>query len=134
MLPLSYPKRWRLASVVLMAVVLGFALLPEIWSWGDQFVPGFELADKWMHGLTFAGLAIWYSGQYARHAYWRLAAGLFIFGAFIEVCQSVTTYRTAEIADLVADVVGIGAGILIAVTIAGGWSLKFENWLQSRVG
>jgi len=134
MLPLSYPAGWRIASYFLMAAVLGIALAPEIWPWGDRPGHDWYLSDKWMHGLTFAGLTIWYSGQYARASYWRFAFGLLLFGALIEVCQSMTTYRTAETSDLIADILGIGAGILVALTVAGGWSLKLERWLQNRNG
>jgi VanZ family protein len=134
MLPLSYPLRWRAASVFLMAVVMGVALAPEIWPWGDDAGPDWYLSDKLMHGLTFAGLAIWFSGQYARSSYWRFVVGLLVFGALIEACQSMVSYRTAETGDLIADVLGIGAGILIALTATGGWSLKFESWLQNHYG
>jgi VanZ family protein len=88
------------------------------------------MLDKWMHGITFAALAIWFSGQYARRSYGWLAIGLLIFGALIEACQSMVTYRTAETADLVADLLGIVAGMMIALTGVGGWSLQVENWLQ----
>jgi hypothetical protein len=42
------------------------------------------------------------------------------------------TYRSAETMDLVADAVGVAAGLVIAWVGAGGWSLRFENWLQLR--
>jgi VanZ family protein len=124
--------RWRIASIFLLATVLGLALAPEVWPWNKQFGSNWHLSDKWMHGLTFAALAVWYSGQYARRDYWWFAFGLVIFGALIEACQSMVSYRTAETADLVADALGIGAGILIALTGVGGWSLKLESWLQNR--
>ncbi len=91
------------------------------------------MSDKWMHGLTFALLATWYSGQYGRHSYWRLVIGLLAFGAFIEICQSLLPYRSAEMADFIADVLGIFTGIMIALAGFEGWSLRFENWLN-RVG
>jgi VanZ family protein len=87
-----------------------------------------------MHGFTFAALAVWYSGQYARRSYGWLALGLFIFGALIEACQSMVTYRTAEMADLIADVLGIAVGILIEQMGVGGWSLQAEEWLRRGAG
>jgi hypothetical protein len=134
MLPLSYPGRWRIASIFLLLIVLGFAIAPEIWPWSRYRGPNWFMSDKWMHGITFAALAIWYAGQYARRFYWVLATGLLIFGALIEACQSMLSYRTAESGDLVADVLGIAAGILVALTGIGGWSLRFENWLRARFG
>lgn len=134
MLPLSYPKRWRIASIILLSIILGAAMAPDIWSWPEPLEPKWFPSDKLLHGLTFAGLAIWYSGQYARSSYGSFAFGLFLFGIFIEACQSMVTYRTAETTDLLADVVGIAAGIGIALTGAGGWSLNLESWLKNRVG
>jgi VanZ family protein len=134
MLPLSYPTRWRIASIFLLAAVLGFALAPDVWPWDEQFGPDWYLSDKWMHGLTFAGLAVWFSGQYARRSYWQFVLGLLAFGGLIEACQSLVTYRTAETADLYADILGIAAGTLVALTGIGGWSLKLESLVRNRIG
>ena len=131
MLPLSYHSRWRFAGISLLLAVLVAAMAPELWPWrrGSGTTLYF---DKWMHGLTFAFLAIWYSGQFKRSAYWRLIIGLLAFGAFIEVCQSLVTYRTAEMADFAADGLGVLVGILVALAGLGGWSLRFELWLADR--
>lgn len=134
MLPLSYPFRWRLAGILLLLFVLGLALAPDIWPWPGLTGSRWQLSDKWMHGITFAVLAIWYAGQYARRYYGILAIGLLLFGVLIEACQSMLSYRTAESGDLVADVLGIAAGVLIALAGVGGWSLRFENWLRIRFG
>lgn len=87
-----------------------------------------------MHGVTFAVLALWFSGQYAREAYWKLVLGLLAFGALIEMCQRMISYRTAEWNDLFADMLGIVVGILIAMVGVGGWSLRIEKQLQNRIG
>ena len=128
MLPLSYPNRWRIAGIALLLIVLGSTLAPEFGPWRYR---GSELLnDKWAHGITFALLAIWSTGHYGRHSYWRLVGGLLVFGAFIEVCQSLLTYRTAETADFAADALGVLAGMLIAMAGLGGWSLRFESWVR----
>ncbi len=134
MLPLRYPTRWRIASILLLMCVLGAALAPAILSWPAILGANWIYSDKLMHGLTFAGLTIWYSGQYARRSYGWFVFGLVVFGILIEACQSLVTYRTAESGDLVADVLGIGAGVLIALIGAGGWSLRLESWLRNRGG
>lgn len=131
MLPLSYPHRWRLAGIFLLLAVLAVAMTPAFWPWlgvggGGLFV------DKWMHGFTFAMLATWYAGQYDRRYYGWLVLGLLAFGGFIEICQSMVTYRTAEFADFVADALGVLAGMLIAFAGLGGWSLRVESWLMER--
>jgi len=131
MLPLDYPKRWRIAGIFLLLSVLGVAMAPEMWPWSQNRGLDWFPNDKWAHGFTFALLAIWYSGQYARRSYWWLALGLLIFGALIEACQSMVTYRTAETGDLIADALGIAVGISIGLIGVGGWSLRVESWLQS---
>ena len=132
MLPLNYPLRWRVAGILLLLIVLAFAVTPEIWPWSGRRGSHLFDDDKWMHGVTFAALAVWYTGQYARSAYWRLAFGLLVFGLLIEAWQAMLIYTTAETGDLVADVIGICAGIAIALGGTGGWSLRLEGWLQNR--
>ncbi len=134
MLSLRYARRWQIAGITLLAIVLAFALAPPDWfrlaDPGSQFF----ISDKWLHGLTFVALALWFSGQYARHSYWRLILGLAAFGLLIEVTQRMVAYRSADWMDLVADLLGIGVGMAIALAGAGGWCLRFEEWLQNRIG
>jgi len=131
-LPLTYPGRWRIAGVFLLASILVLALMPGLWFWPFGPDDAWKNSDKWMHGATFAVLALWYSGQYAPHRYWRFALGLLTFGALIEVCQFMLPYRRAEFADMYADMVGIACGLLIAFLGAGGWSMRFEQWLLRK--
>lgn len=127
MLALKYARRWQIAGVLLLVVVLAAAMMPDVPVWDDRdsifrFVPG----DKVMHFLTFALLAIWFSGQYARPSYWRILLGLLAFGSLIELCQGMVDYRTAEGLDLLADGIGVAAGLGIALLGAGGWSQRLE--------
>ena len=130
MLPLRYPRRWRLAGGLILLVILGAAVAPAIFpclAGGGASLPN---ADKWMHGLAFAMLAIWFTGQYARSSYVRIAIMLLTYGLLIEVVQSFVPYRSAEFADLAADAAGIGIGLLIAALATGGWSARAEAWLD----
>jgi len=129
MLSLRYARAWRIAGFLLLMVVLAAALLPQ-----HSPKPLLSISDKWLHGVTFTALALWFSGQYPRHNYWRLVVGLLAFGMLIELAQSMVPYRAAESMDLMADVVGVAAGITIALAGSGGWSLRFEQWLQNRIG
>lgn len=134
MLSLRYARRWQIAGIFLLAIVLAFALVPPDWfRFGDPGSPLF-ISDKWLHGFTFMALALWFSGQYARHSYWRLILGLTAFGLLIEVTQRMVAYRTADWLDLVADLFGISVGMAIALAGVGGWCLRFEEWLQNRIG
>ena len=132
MLPLRHEKRWRVAGIGILFVFLAAAVTPALWFWPDISQSKFPLMDKWLHILSFLFLSLWFSGQYKRSSYWRLAVGLTIFGILIELCQRMISYRTAEWMDLVADLFGIGIGIIIAIAGTGGWSLRFEQWLEKK--
>lgn len=135
MLPLRHQKRWRVAGIVILLLVLVATVLPAIWFWDKFPLSQFLLLDKWLHILTFLFLSLWFSGQYKRSSYWRLAVGLIAFGVLIELCQAMISYRTADWLDLGADIFGIGIGLIVAVAGTGGWSLRFEQWLEkSSVG
>jgi len=132
MLPLRYTHRWRAAGTFLLALVLAAMLMPTVWMSKREYLDWFVYVDKWLHGITFVFLAIWFSGQYRPRAYWRIALGLLAFGVLTEACQRLVTYRSADWFDLVADAAGIGTGLIIALAGAGGWSLRVEAWLQAR--
>ena len=126
MLALRYEKRWRLAGIVLLLAVLAATIMPTLWSPPSKVL----LVDKWLHLLTFLFLTLWFTGQYARSSYLRLVVGLTAFGVLIELGQGMVAYRTAEWMDLVADTGGIGIGLGFAAAGLGGWSLRFERWLE----
>lgn len=98
----------RIALVIAALVAFALAIMPTM--------PGPEsMNDKVNHALAFfvlAGLA---------HAGWPKAGPLRVFllltafGALIEVAQYVMAAgRAAELLDLVADMVGILAGLVVA--------------------
>jgi VanZ family protein len=132
MLPLRHARRWQAAGIAVLVVVLAAALMPAIWFMRELSDPRVAHADKWFHAITFTILTVWFSGQYSRRSYWRIAAGMLAFGAFIEICQRMLSYRSAETMDLAADAIGILAGLLIAWAGAGGWSLRVEQWIAAR--
>lgn len=129
MLPLRYAGRWRFVSIILLIAVLLATLIPAAWFWPDSgdLITWLLHADKWAHGVTFALLAIWFSGQYRRTSYWRIAVGLIAFGMLIEAFQAALSYRSAEWFDMFADVAGIAVGLGAAMAGLGGWSVWVEN-------
>ena len=132
MLPLRYSRRWQLAGALIVVAVFVATILPALGPWASIDIRLLISIDKWLHGLTFLFLALWFSGQYARQSYWRIAAGLLVFGGFVELCQRSLPYRTAEPADMLANIVGLSLGLLLATAGIGGWSLRVEAWLAAR--
>jgi VanZ family protein len=131
MLPLPHARRWRGAGFLLLVAVFILALVPMAWilpielSLDTRFIHG----DKVLHCLTFAVLTIWFAGQYGKESYWRLGAGLVVFGMLIEISQYFVSYRSSDWFDLTADVIGIVAGLVIALSGLGGWTVWVENQL-----
>jgi len=125
---LRYAWRWQVAGILLLVFVLVAALVPKMPF--DELAAQFNISDKVMHIVAFAVLAIWFSGQYERRSYWRIALGLLGFGVIIELVQATVSYRTSEWMDLGGDAIGITAGLIVAALGIGGWSVAVEDWLR----
>ena len=97
-------RRWRLAFAVVLCAALWIALLP-----GGQGEDWFRHADKFRHAVAF--MALYWMGWRGRVAStgWLLAI-LLGFGVLVEVAQSFTTWRSAELADVAADAAGLLLG------------------------
>lgn len=134
MLPLRHARFWKIADVFLLFLVFLSALMPAIWFWDDKvkILSWFDNSDKLLHAVTFFVLTVWFAGQYRRPSYWRIAAGLMLFGCIIELCQMMVAYRMADWIDIGANTVGIILGLAVAMTGLGGWSLRIEDWYSAR--
>ena len=134
MLPLNHSRQWRIASVVMLLLVLASALMPAVWFFDDKasVLSWLDHTDKWLHASTFLVLALWFAGQYRPRSYWRIAVGLMFFGLFIEFCQLLVSYRMADWADVGANTIGILIGLLTALAGVGGWCLRVESWHAAR--
>ena len=96
-------------ALLYLAALFAFGLMPL------KSLPGpdFALADKVWHLLAFAGLAALLSRfalHFRRSPLEAARLGALLSGAMggaLELLQSLTRYRAAELADLVAD--GLGA-------------------------
>jgi VanZ family protein len=107
-------RTWRWLTVLLVAVVAWLALTPAPPSSLDT---GW---DKLNHALAFAAMT-WTSSFGFPAKGWRRAMpllALFAFGAAIEVIQRWVPSRSSDWHDLLADMVGIAAGALLATLAA----------------
>ncbi len=96
---------WYGIGALLLAAVALASLLPA--------PPQVAVGDKVSHLLTYFVLSGWFA-VLARDAKILLlsALGLLVYGGLIELLQGMTGYRYAEWADLAANGIGIGAGLL----------------------
>lgn len=133
MLPLQHATLWRFLSAAFLVLVLVAAVAPAFWFDSKlKALTWFENVDKWVHAMTFLGLAVWFAGLFATRSYWRIAVGLMLFGFAIEGCQMMISYRTADWVDIGANTAGIIVGLAVAAAGLGGWGLRFEDWYSRR--
>lgn len=73
--------------------------------------------DKLLHVVGYAGLcaAFVVLVQQPRNL-WRLAIALILYGVLLEFAQGMTTYRTLDGWDMLANTVGVCCGLLIRLT------------------
>ena len=104
---LSQPFARALFWVMCFAVLAG-ALAPQ-----EDIPPLFALADKVVHTLAFAALALVGLRAYPKPLL-LVCALLMTLGGLIEVIQGYTATRSQEWEDFFADIIGVGLGTLLA--------------------
>lgn len=110
--PLRRLPMWLTLWFVGIAAVIVVCLMP------GQDLPRIPISDKIEHALAFAVLAASAVQLFVRGpALATVAAGLLALGVGIEFAQATfTTTRAMELGDVIADAIGIGAGMLVAWT------------------
>ena len=126
MLPLRYRWFWLAAGLATLAVILVLALLPL-----PAPIPVAD-GDKIAHFLAFAWLALWFLGIFEPRLSLAVAVALTGYGVLMELLQSLTPYRSADVYDVVSDVAGIGAGWLLASAGLRRWCGRVEELLGAR--
>jgi VanZ family protein len=94
--------------------------------------PGW-LSDKLAHGLTYFVLAAWFAALFAPRDYVKVGLGLLGLGIAIELLQARTGYRYAEVADGLANLAGIVAGLAFGLATRGRWLAWFDRRLAAAV-
>jgi VanZ family protein len=128
MLPLQFPRLWLSMAWLCVGGALFACLAP---SNARVMAPIFELNDKVTHALGFGVLMICFAGIYPRARYAWIALGLLSLGILIELLQAwMSLGRNAEIVDVLADSIGIAAGMTVSRFWLGGWAQRVElRWL-----
>lgn len=89
---------WLLLAVVALLSMMSLDLPLQLFVWQDK-----------LHHLLAYGVLFWcLLGGYAQqHRVWVLTMSLAIFSGLVEVAQSYTGYRQADLMDFVANCIGI---------------------------
>lgn len=122
--PLRRMRMWLALWCTGIVVLVVVCLLPA------PDLPRVPVNDKLEHALAFALLASSAVQLFARgRPLATIAAGLLALGVGIEFAQALfTTTRAMELADVVADAVGIGAGMAVAWTPLRDVLLHIDGW------
>ena len=99
-----YRRQFRLLFVVALIAIYILALLPQ------AQVPDFHWSDKANHLFAFVILGLLLRLGF-RVSYWQSLLWLIAYGALIELSQYFTPDRSAELADIGADMVGSFIGL-----------------------
>ncbi len=95
-----------------IAIVYAVAIMPAAQA------PDFHAGDKINHIAAFLTLTLLGRAAYRAHPPWRLALGLSLFGALIELTQAIPAlHRDASLWDWVADSCAILVALVAALAI-----------------
>jgi VanZ family protein len=126
MLSLRFPRLWLGLGWLAVALTIVVCLVPN-----DRLPQPPNLSDKSEHIIAYLLLSVWFGGIYERGRYWAIAAGLVIFGILIEIAQGVMGLgRSADVLDVIADSIGIVAGLMLCWFGLGSWM----QWIESLLG
>lgn len=120
---LRFRRLWFCAGLAIAVAIAVVCLMP------GSSIPQLKLlSDKVEHALAFGMLAFWFGSILVRRDLLWLALALVAFGGLIEVAQGLMRLgRDADLLDVVADSVGIVAGMLLALTPLGRWAGFIER-------
>lgn len=87
--------------------------------------------DKIVHFLAYLVLGAWFAEILPRRLLW-VFAGLVALGILIELLQSLTAYRSADVLDVAADVAGTVLGIGLARIGAMRWLEYIDQYVLTK--
>jgi len=117
--------RYWFAMAYMLLLVLGvLSLIP---------VPDIGGSDKVAHFVSYAALSAWFSLIVEqRNTLWRILIGLISYGLLLELLQSLTSYRSGDIADAVANGLGVITGLTFYFSPLRRILRKADSWLLTQ--
>ena len=121
---LKLPKLWfSLAFTGLLALGV-VSLVP---------VPDLGGGDKFGHFFSYAMLSAFFSLLVEqRKTLWRILLGLIAYGLLLEFLQGFTSYRSGDLADAVANSLGVMTGLAFYFSPLRRVLRKVDRWLLAR--
>ena len=122
---LRFRRFWILLGVLLVLATLYLCLRP---GGGDR--PAFPHLDKLQHFSAYVLLTAWFGALLPRARYPLLAMAMLLLGGTIEVAQGAMDIgRTADLTDVLANSLGVAAGLAVSIVGRESWMLRLEQWL-----
>ena len=111
----------------------GFGMLVLVTILSLMPVSGVSGNDKLAHILMYAFLSSWFSLLVIRdQSLWWVLFGLIAYGLLMEFLQGLTDYRSAEIADAIANSIGATIGLIFRFTRVRVWFIRIDQLLSER--
>jgi VanZ family protein len=107
---LRYERWWRMGGYVLILYIIYLSLTPR--------PPDIDMqnGDKLGHFLSYGSLMFWFAQLVlARVERLRWAIGFVLLGVTLEFLQGMTDYRNFDLADILANTVGVLLGWVLAL-------------------
>ena len=121
--PLKFNMYWHGLGYVFVSAVVFLSLSPP----PDIPLEDIPWIDKVFHFLAYGFLMLWFAQLYVRTVFWVLATLFFVMGVSLEVAQSLTDDRFFEVADMVANGMGVGFGWFAACAGLNSFFETFEK-------
>ena len=97
-------------------------------------VPDLGGGDKFGHFIAYAMLSAWFSLLVEqRKSLWSILFGLIVYGLLLEFLQGLTSYRSGDLADVVANSLGIITGLAFYFSPLRRILRKVDRWLLARI-
>jgi VanZ family protein len=121
--PLPHLRLWRWLGRLALITTVVVCLVPM----PKSPIP-VEGGDKLEHALGWLLITLWYAQLTAdARALLARAAGFLALGAAIELAQSLTTWRSADPWDLLANAAGVATGVLLGLSPARGILARLDR-------
>ena len=121
---LRLQQYWFVLAYILLLLLGVLSLMP---------VADIGGSDKIAHFLAYAGLSAWFSLiVQRRESLWRILFGLVSYGLLLEWLQSFTSYRSGDLADAVANSLGVITGLAFYFSPLRGILRDVDSWLFVR--
>lgn len=106
-------RPWRVLLAVLIGTVCWFAFTPNP---PPEVDTGWDKLNHWLAFSALAGCA-WFGWAGSPRRWLGVPLALMAFGGFIELVQRQIPGRSAEWPDLLADALGIAAGLAVGMAL-----------------